>query len=113
MFNVGVVEDFTLFPGGPSARVRRVEHDRFGVLLAPESPADFTAFVGQLAAAWGTAGWRGHASLGWSFDSSLTRRVRTRDSSLGGILGEGPSLARVMRETESRLAWFCPVGSKE
>jgi hypothetical protein len=103
VFSVSEPENFQIYKDGPIAEVRRVEHEMFGLLLAPVAPSDVSTLVGWVAAAWGTAGWRGQASLCWPFDSSLTRRVKGRDSSLGTVLGGGPPLDRVVRETELRL----------
>ncbi len=76
LFSVTEPEDFQIYDDGPVARVRRVEHQWFGLLLAPLAPSDVSTLVGWVATSWGTAGWRGHASLCWPFDSSLTRRVK-------------------------------------
>ncbi len=100
LFKVDAAEDFDVYPGGPVARVRRVHHDLFGLLLAPETPSDFSTLVGWVAQAWGNVGWRGQASLCWTIDSSLTRRVKM---GRGWVLGSGEPLDRVVREAEARL----------
>jgi hypothetical protein len=103
LFSVGEVFEFSLVEERPVARVRQVEHSWFGTMLAPEGVGDFGNIVGDIAVAFGVAGWRGQASLCWRIDSSLSRRVRARDALLGDVVGTGDPLDRVVNETEARL----------
>ncbi|HEX8101435.1 MAG TPA: FRG domain-containing protein [Solirubrobacteraceae bacterium] len=108
-YSVSDVDEFSLPEGEATFLVRRVSHERFGSLLAPETPSGLFALINLIASQFDLCGWRGQSSLEWPIDSGIVRRVRSGWSSMppsvtGGSLANAVMLAEEALLSRARLA---------
>jgi hypothetical protein len=86
-FEVGATGPLELVRGEAPIQVARVQHELFGVLLAPQRPTDLARLLRLITEPSMALGWRGQAKLGWRIDTALARRVRHHRDQLAGAGG--------------------------
>lgn len=96
-------EEVPLGASGESITARRVDHELFGSVLAPDTLGSLTRLVQFVTAAWGAAGWRGQSSLRWKIDSGLARRVRTHSGGFDEPADRGGSFPSRALVAEQQL----------